>query len=103
MTLPPGAFSFKGPWHTFVLARSQDYRDLLKSGKYVELRPADRMEATEALSKVADSSGWQLRAFYQRVGIAPPTGAARRSPRALAEILLKMADQDHFGVLRELT
>src|SRR6185369_11685696 len=103
MALPPGVFSFRGPWHTFVLARGGTYRELLQAGKHVELRAIDKIEATETLAKIAENSGWQLRAFYQSVGISPPSGAARRSPRALADALLAMADRGHFGILRELT
>src|SRR3954462_8453221 len=95
MALPPGVFSFRGPWHTFVLARGHSYRELLKAGTHVEVRPIDQIEATETLTKIAGSSGGQLLAFYKSVGIAAAGGAARRSPRHLAEMLIEMADRGH--------
>ena len=75
MALPAGVFVLRGGWHTFVLARGAAFRELFKSGAYVELRPVDRMEATDALVRAAGlgvhdtsataatRSGFRLRSF----------------------------------------
>lgn len=86
-----------------MLARDHDFRDLLATGKYVEVTGLDELEADTALEGLAESNPDQLNVFFRSIGLALPADGPRRSVHGGAAQLVQSLNWAHFGILREVT